>query len=368
MHGEMAHERNERERVNMTKGLTARKATGNANVARAHVGAQQMKGWFMARAQSIAVFLSGLMMFTGVILMYSGIHLAWTQATLLALLATWPVAIVAAPIAIVVEGMTIISSNGLKEANRKMVQEMSLLQKTKKVYTKEELEERTRSIGRQRLLPITLLVIFMLFSLAGAEIFWHTLTENSNLFFQVIGFIIGAVVSVSLTYIEINMELVERGIDRTIASSAMIYRALEMDVKGEILTMLSVGHHEQMNTPEFRDVISRVAKQNLYGPLAETLSHMGTSVEAEQLRRIVEGKIAERDAADMLLAAGEENAASADIPHIGPGTRKAYNTEAKRKCEEVVKKYGKSEVVSKLGDYAKEAGVSPTTLRKYLSA
>ena len=34
----------------------------------------------------------------------------------------------------------------------------------------------------------------------------------------------------------------------------------------------------------------------------------------------------------------------------------------------VIKKYGRTEVTSKLEEYAKEAGVSPTTLRKYLSA
>lgn len=349
----------------MAKVLSARKATGNANVARAHVGAQQLKGWFMARAQSIAVFLSGLMMFVGVVLMYSGVHLTFSKETAFALLATWPVAIVAAPIAILVEGMTIISSNGLKEANRKIEQEMGLLNKTKRAYTEEEAEERTRKIRRQRYLPVILLVVFMLFSLSGAEIFWHTLTEGTNPFFQVIGFIIGGVVSVSLTYIEINMELIERGIDRTIASSSMIYRAMEMDVKGEILTMLSLEHHNQMNTPEFRDVVSRVAKQNLYGPLAETLSHLGTSVEAEQLKRIVEGKLAERDAADMLLANGGE--APDDIPQIGPGARKAYKTEAGRKCDEIVKKYGKAEVTGKLDEYAREAGVSPTTLRKYIA-
>jgi hypothetical protein len=346
--------------------MSARQAQGNAIVARSYVGAQQLKGWFMARAQSIAVLLSGLMMFTGVILMYSGIHLTWSWATLQALLATWPVAIVAAPIAIVVEGMTIIASNGLKEANHKIEQELNLLNRTKKAYTQEEAAARERKIKGQRLLPLILLVVFMLFSLAGAEIFWHTLTENSNLFFQVVGVIIGAVVSVSLTYIEINMELIERGIDRTIASSALIYRAMEMDVKGEILAMLSGEHHEQMQTPEFRDVIARVAKQNLFGPLSETLSNMGTSVEAEQLKRIVEGKIAEREAADALLASGGQPAP--DIPQIGPGGRKAYRTEAARKVDDIVKKYGKAEVEGKIMEYAKEAGVSPNTLRKYLSA
>jgi uncharacterized membrane protein YecN with MAPEG domain len=344
-------------------------ATRNAEVARTYVEAQQLKGWFMARAQSIAVFLSGAMMFTGVILMYSGVRLEWNQQTLLALLATWPVAIVAAPIAILVEGMTIISSNGLKEAIRKIEQELNLLNRTRKAYTEAEFKQRERKIKAQRNLPSTLLVIFMLFSLAGAEIFWHTLTENSGIFFQVIGFVIGAVTSVSLTYIEINGELIERGIDRTIASTAMIYRAMEQDMKGGILAMLSGELAAQMQTPEVVDVISRIAKELLYGPLAEVSTNMGRSVEAEQLQRIAEGKIAEREAADALLAGGQDTAAlpSGNVTSIAGG-RKAYRTEAGRKCDAIVKKYGRTEVEGKLAEYAKEAGVSPTTLRKYLSA
>ncbi len=351
----------------MARFLAGRQASGNANVARAHVGAQQLKGWFMARAQSIAVFLSAAMMFVGVILMYSGVHLKFDLVTGEALLAAWPVAMVAAPIAILVEGMTIIASSGLKESNRKIEQEMSLLRKTKSAYTKEEQEERQRKIERQRWLPVALLVLFMLFSLAGAEIFWHKLTEDAGLFFQVVGVIIGAVVSISLTYIEINMELIERGIERTIASAAMIYRGMEQDIRGDVLGKLSEAHHRLLNQPHFRDIIDRVAQEDLYGPLSETASHMGTSVEAEQLKRIVEGKIAERDAADLLLVSGDGDAA-ANIPQIGPGARKAYRTAAARKCDVVVKKYGKAEVSGKLEEYAKEAGVSPTTLRKYLSA
>jgi len=350
--------------------FTARQASGNANVARAHVGAQQLKGWFMAKAQSIAVFLSAAMMFTGTILMYAHVHLEWNMTTLYAILASWPVAIVAAPIAILIEGMTIIASSGLKEANHKIEQEMALLRKTKNAYTQEEQIEREKKIKRQRWLPMGLLVVFMLFSLAGAEIFWHTLTESAGLFFQIVGVIIGAVVSISLTYIETNMELIERGIERTIASVAMIYRAMEQDIRGEVLGKLSVAHHRLLSKPEFQDIIDRVAQEDLYGPLAETASHMGTSVEAEQLKRIVEGKIAERDAADLLLASGSDggNGTPSNIPQIGPGARKAYRTAAARKCDAVVKKYGKSEVSGKLEEYAKEAGVSPTTLRKYLSA
>ena len=184
----------------MAKGfMKAKSAMGNARVARAYVEGQHFNGWLMARAQVIAVCLSGTMMFVGVILMYSGVTLAWDRDTLLKVLAAWPVAMVAAPVAVLIEGMNILASNGLSEAKRKIEQEMGLLNKTRKAYTEEEFRERERSIKKQRVLPAILLGVFMVLSLAGAEMFWHTLTEGKGLFFQVIGVIVGAVVSISLT-------------------------------------------------------------------------------------------------------------------------------------------------------------------------
>src|SRR5260221_723574 len=125
----------------------------NAKVARSHVRAQQLKGWFMANAQILAVCLSGIMMFMGVMLLYIGMKLEFTVAVGLALVAAWPVAIIGGMVAVIVEGMTIIAANGLREANRKIEQEVSVINKITKGFTPEEKAEKIKKVRKQRYLP-----------------------------------------------------------------------------------------------------------------------------------------------------------------------------------------------------------------------
>lgn len=340
----------------------------NANVARSYVSTQLLKGWFMAKAQMLVVAMSGIMLFMGVLLLYTGIRLEWSQATALALVAAIPVAIVAAPLAIIIEGMNVVASRNLGDVRRKVEQDVAVIRQNKKAYTKEEQDERIKRAQNQYWQPGLMVGVFSLFSLMGAEIFWHKLTEHSGLFYQIIGYVIGLVTSVALIYLEMNQDLVERGINRSISSNALVYRAMEMDAKSQILYQFSKESEKQLNQPEMRDAISRAAKQNLFGPMAEIIKNMqggATSVEAEQLRRIVDGKIAERDAADKALAGGEQDSGS--IPKIGPGGRKPYRTDAKQKCRDIILQYGQSQVENNVEEYAREAGVSATTLRKYLA-
>src|SRR5487761_131843 len=302
----------------------------NAKVAHSHVRAQQIKGWFMANAQIIAVILSGMFLWMGVILMYSGVHLEWTAATGYKLLAALPVAIVAAPLAILIEGMTIVASNGFREANHKIEQETNVLNRITKGFTAEEKAIKLKKIKKQRHIPAAILIGFALFSLAGAEIFWHTITQDAGVFFAVIGYIIGAVVSVSLTYLEIHHDLVERGIDRSISSSSMIYRAMEMDAKGQILDQLSTERTRQLQSPEFIATLQEAAHNSLFGVLSESVSHMGASTSAEQLRRIVESKGEERAAAEAFIATGGD---TEPLAQIG-GARREYKTEAARRVKD----------------------------------
>lgn len=340
---------------------------GNAGVARSYVSSQLLKGWFMANAQKLVVFMSGTMLFMGVLLLYTNVKLEWSSACALALVAALPVAIVAAPLAIIIEGMNIVGARNLGEVKNKVEQEVSVIRKNKKAYTKEELEERVKRARSAYWQPGTMVFIFSFFSLAGAEIFWHKLTENSSLLFQIIGYIIGFVTSVALIYLELNQDLVERGINRSITSSAMVYRAMEMDAKSQILEEFSIEQQKQIKTPEMRDAISKTAKLNLFGPLSEVCGNMGTSVEAEQLKRIVDGKIAEREAADYAIESGGDSDTDS-IPKIGPSGRKPYNTKAKQKCDDVVKAYGRAQVERNIPEYAREAGVSETTLRTFLAS
>lgn len=339
----------------------------NAKVARSHVRAQQMKGWFMANAQVLAVCLSGVMMWMGVMLMYTGIHLAFTLDVLLTLVAAWPVAIIGGMVAIIIEGMTIIAANGLREANRKIEQEVSVINKIVKGFTPEEKAAKIKKVKQQKYLPMGLLFAFAAFSLCGAEIFWHIITLDAGAFFVVIGYVIGAVVSVSLTYIEMNHDLVERGIDRAISSSAMLYRAMEMDAKGQILKALSDARSRELESAEFQQITTEAARSSLHGVYSETVSNMGASVSAEQLKRMVTSKSEERAAAEQQIANGGivDADTNPSIPKIGPGSRKEYNTEAKRKVKELVQTYSRSTVLGDPEKYAQEIGVSVNTIKKY---
>lgn len=336
----------------------------NAAVAHSHVRAQQIKGWFMANAQVIAVILSGMMLWMGVILMYSGVHLRWDAATGYALLAALPVALIAAPLAILIEGMTIVAANGWRENRRKIEQEIGVVNKVKKGFTAEEKAIKLKQIKKQGKVPAAILLGFSFFSLAGAEIFWHTITLDAAPFFQVIGYIVGAVVSVSLTYLEVNHDLVERGVDRSISSSAMIYRAMEMDAKGQILDQFGQERSRELMSPEFVQTLQHAAHSSLFGVLSESISHMGASISAEQLRRIVESKAEERAAAENFIANGGDVIL---LPEVSSDGRKTYKTAAQMRVKDLQKKYSKGMILDDLERFAEEAQVSVNTLKKYVS-
>lgn len=342
----------------------------NAAIARTHVQAQQLKGWFMAKAQQIAIIVSALMMSIGILLQYTGVKLIPSWDTLWHLVAAGPVAVIVVIFAILVEGMTIITSNGVVEAKKKVDREIKLLDtaKTKhpSAFTEEEYKKKKAWIQAQMALPGTLLFVFCSFSFLGGELFWHALTRDSDLFIQIIGYILGGVVCISLIYLELHQELVELGVDRSISSSALIYRALDMDAKGQVLDALSKERQAKIKTPEFMTIITEAAEQSLFAPLAETLQNMGDTVGTSQLRDQVRGVIQEREAANMLAKGLQDADKHTDaIPQLS-SVRKKYNTEQARKCKDYIKQYGHSVVSGNPEKHAERIGVSATTLRRYL--
>src|ERR1700737_2530476 len=48
----------------------------NQRVAEAYVKGEQMKGWFLAQARYLVIFLSGAMLFLGVVLLFGNLHFA----------------------------------------------------------------------------------------------------------------------------------------------------------------------------------------------------------------------------------------------------------------------------------------------------
>lgn len=337
------------------------KFRSNARVAKSYVQSQQIKGWFMANAQTLAVILSGIMMFMGVTLMYSGIHLTFTLDTLFKLLAVSPIALVAGPISILVEGMTIIAANGVREVGRKIEGEISVINKIKVGLTIEEKQSKIKAIKRQRYWPIILLLVFASFSMAGAELFWHSITEQAGLFFEVIGYIIGAVVSVSLTYIELHQDLIERGIDRSISSTAMVYKAMEYDSRSQILDQLDRSRSNHLKSSEFQNTLREAAYHSLFGVLSETVNNLGVSISAEQLNRMVTSKQEEKMVAENIIAGGQIE----EPLQIGPGTRKEYHSKKATLVRDLVKKYSRDEILRDPEKYASEIGVSVNTLKKY---
>lgn len=347
--------------------------TKNAQIARTHVGAQQLKGWFMAKAQQIAIIVSALMMSVGILLQYTGIKLVPSWDVLFRLLAAGPVAVIVVVFAILVEGMTIITSNGVVEARKKVDREVKLLEHAKakhpQAFTQKEYEKKKFWIEAQMGLPCSLLLLFCGFSFLGGELFWNALlADNHDLFIKVIGYVLGGVVCISLIYLELHQELVELGVDRSISSSALIYRAMDMDAKGQILDELSKERQDKIKTKEFKTIITEAATQSLFAPLAETLRNMGDSVSAQQLRDQVDGIVSERAAANELVKGLEEaDKDTGSIPRIGPGgVRKKYNTEQARKCKDHIAKYGHSVVSGDIEKHAEQIGVAPNTLKRYL--
>ncbi len=342
----------------------------NAAIARTHVQAQQLKGWFMAKAQQLAIIVSALMMSIGILLQYTGIKLLPTWDTFFHLLAAGPIAVIVVVFAILVEGMTIITSSGLKEARKKVDREIFAHEKANAkhpgAWTKEEFEKKKKRIYAQMILPGGLLFIFCGFSFLGGELFWHALTRDSDLFIQVIGYILGGVVCVSLIYLELHHELVELGVERSISSSHLIYRAMDMDAKGQVLDELSRKRQEKLKSAEFTTIITEAAEQSLFAPLAETLQNMGDTIGAPQLREQVRGVIQEREAANLLAKGMEESDKNTDAIAIPGKLRKRYNTEQARKCKDHIKRYGHSNVSEDVEKHAEMIGVAPNTLRRYL--
>lgn len=348
--------------------------TRNAAIARTYVEAMQLKGWFMAKAQQIAILVSALMMSTGILLQYTGVKLVPSWDTLLRLVAAGPVAVIVIVFAILVEGMTIITSNGVVEARNSTEKKIRALEEAKKKHpkgmTEEEFEKRKTAIERETWLPQALLLLFCGFSFLGGELFWHSLLEGTNdIFIQIIGYVLGGCVCLSLIYLETHAELVNDGIERSISSSHLIYRAMDMDARGQILEELSEERSKKLHTREFRMVIEETAIQSLFAPLAETLQNMGDdSMDAAKLRGFVDGIIQEKQAVNALVSGMQRAEKNTDeIPVVDAGKlRKQYKTEQARKCKEHIQKYGRSVVGNDIEKHAEMVGVSENTLRKYL--
>lgn len=346
---------------------------GNASVARTFVATQQMKGWFIAQAQQIAVWCSAGMMSLGVVLWYTGVKLELSSCVFMKLLAALPVIVLVIVFACFVEGMTITAASGRKEVVDKIDQELRLLERSKAkypdAYTEDEYNKKKSLIEKQIYYPTILLLLYSSFSFLGGELFWNKLLEGAdNDFIKFIGYVMGAAICAGLIYLETHPELVERGVDRSISSSHLIYRAMDMDAKGQVLGELSKKRKEKLKSAEFIKIIEETAKTSLFAPLSESLNAMGSTVTEDQLMKQVRGQIAQRSSANRLAKGLEDvdnERNTEDLPRIG-GHRKNYNTEQQKRCKEIILKYGHGIISQDLDKFAKEAKVARATLVKAL--
>lgn len=340
----------------------------NRAVAMSHVQTEQMKGWFLAKSRLMVIMLSGSMLFLGVVLLVGNLHFALTLAFAISLVSVLPIAVVAALLAVVIEGGTVFASNLVHETMDSKRKASDVLEKVKAKYTAAEIKLRKKQIRRGTFGPFALLFVCVAFSTLGAEIFWQRLMDGQSIFFHVIGAVLGLVCSTLLVVFELKSDMIERIVERSISSSALIGIALDMSAKSQIYNKIFESQGDFFNTPEVDETIRATNYKRLNGVLATNISINGVSVTAEQIAREVKRSREERAATDAYLAKGDEsllqiNAAAATEP-----------LEIKRKsktriaAEKLVSKYGLDRVTNDLDKHASEAGMDVRTLQKQLQA
>jgi len=339
----------------------------NRRVASAHVRAEQLKGLFIANAKLLLVLLSGSMLFFGVLLATTNIKLVWAWSTLQAIGAAFPIAIIAGGIAIVIEGGTLFSAAMWKERSTKIKQELALLDRVASKYSEDKLAQKKSEVKSQGRYVVLIMGICVLFSTCGAEIFWTLILQSQGLFLHIIGYILGITCSTLLIIFELNEDLVQRVIERSITSSALIHIAMDMSAKSQIHDTLAKRRSQKLKSPEFTAVLDRAAQQSLYGVLEESLRMAGASVSQEQLQNMIEDDQEAAAAADAFIASGGANptpliTARRGRLHLPSGRR---NSEARRAALSIISKYGANRVLDDVAKYASEAGISEKTLRKH---
>jgi hypothetical protein len=169
--------------------------------------------------------------------------------------------------------------------------------------------------------------------------------------------------------LEMKEDTVERIIERSVSSSAMIELALTQSARSQIHDALYDTQQEYLSAPETYETIGIAQQRRLEAILAETVSSGHTTVTVEQLRRELQKQRAERAAADAYLATKDE-----DILKLPPATsapepvsikKKSAN---RRKVEKLVSQYGMSRVTDELDKYASDLKMDARTLQRHLEA
>lgn len=155
---------------------------------------------------------------------------------------------------------------------------------------------------------------------------------------------------------ELNEDLAERVIKRSISSSALIAISLDMSAKSQIHDMLFERRTKKLKSPEFVAVLDKAAQQSLYSVLEESLRMAGATVSSEQLQDMIENdQEASAAAAAFLASEGKDTALL--LPrrgrlHLPVGRR---NSRERKAALSVITKYGASRVLNDLATYAQEA-------------
>ena len=341
----------------------------NRQVAQAYVRSEQLKGWFLSNAKMLLVALSGIMLFLGVTSLAWGnrsVILGW--AFVVAVLQIAPVAVVGGLLAICIEGGTVFSSAMRKDVLLKVKQELEVLEKANAKYKMkvEVYDERKRAIVKQIWLPNGLMAVCAFFSVTGAEIFWQKLLEGQPWYLHATGVVLGLVCSALLMIFELNSELVERVIERCIASCGLIEIALDQSAKSQIHDRLFRIREEKLASPEFDAILQQGAEQGLLGVVTDAVRMAGMNVTAQQLQRMVNEVALSQKAADQFIASG-----GTEVPQLEAAPvelSKKRQSRHRKAVEAAYKRDGEKRMLADLPRYATELGMDQRTLERHLKA
>lgn len=336
----------------------------NQSVATAYVGAEQLKGWFLANAKKLLVILSGAQLCCGVVALSWHGSLTFTLKDVPLVLSILPMALIGLLLAVCIEGGTIFSSAMRVEVTAKMRQEIALLDKVKTKLGSEEYELRKAIVERQKHVPTGLMIVCILFSVTGAEIFWQRLFDGQPWYYHIFGFILGITCSSLLIIFELNGDLVERVIEKCITSSGLIQIALDQSAKSQIHEVLFQERSRKLKTPEFRAIITRAAEQGLLGVVTDAVNMAGANVTSEQLMRSVEEEREVTQAAEAYLASGGKEEPKQLPPPKDIGRRVTAN---RRKVEVAMKKFGSKRMRADLDKHSAELGMDRRTLERWMN-
>ncbi len=342
----------------------------NRAVAMAHVQTQQMRGYFLGKARMLVILLSGSMLCMGVTMLLGNLHFAPTLTFLFALIAVLPIALVSGLLAVVIEGGTVFASNLVRETNDTVEKELGALQKVKGKLTALEVAQKTKQIKRKRWSAWALLGICIFFSTIGAEVFWQEIMQNASVLFHVLGAVLGLVCSTLLVFFELQEDMIERIVERSISSSALIGLALTQSANSQIYELVFKSQKEYLATQEVGEIVSAAQESRLHLILAQNASSGTQTVTAEQIKRDVRRVKEERDRAETFLATNDENLL------LPQNTEPLEKIVIKRKSktrlatEKLLTRYSNDigRITNDLDKYATEAKMDPRTLQKNLEA